>query len=126
MKAASITQMFVRIIGLIQLTLGVIFWTGNAVFLVPAHILLGAILVFSLWMLSYLAARSGVPIGLVILTAVWGFVLPVWGMAQAQILPGASHWITQVLHLFFGVGAIGLAEMLATRMHPTSTSSAHA
>jgi len=120
MKTTPILQMVIRIIGSIQLILGIVFWTGNADFLVIFHILLGSILVIALWALTYQASRAGVSRWLVILTAVWGLILPIWGLAQEKILPGSNHWIAQVLHMLFGVGAIGMAEILASQMHKKS------
>ena len=104
MKNTSILQMVIRIIGVIQLILGIVFWTGNADFLVICHIVLGSILVIALWLLAYLAYRAGVSQRLVILTVVWGLILPIWGLSQDKILPGSYNWITQVLHLLCGAG----------------------
>jgi hypothetical protein len=52
------------------LVLGFIVWPGNTDFLIPIHILVGSALVIALLTLSYLAARSKIPTGLVILAAV--------------------------------------------------------
>ena len=120
MKNTSILQMIIRIIGVIQLVLGIVFWTGNADFLVIGHIVLGSILVLALWVLAYQASRAGVSRWLVILAAIWGLVLPIWGLSQDKILPGSYNWITQVLHLLCGVGAVGMAEMLAPQMRKKS------
>ena len=120
MKNTSILRMVIQIIGLIQLVLGIVFWTGIADFLVIWHILLGSILVIALWVLAYQASCAGVAQWLVILTAVWGLVLPIWGLAQEKIFPGSYNWIAQVLHLLCGVGAVGMAEMLAGQMRKKS------
>jgi len=120
MKTTSILQMVIRIIGSIQLILGIVFWTGNAESLVICHILLGSILVIALWALTYQASRAGVSQWLVILTAVWGLILPIWGLAQDKIFPGSYHWITQVLHMLCGVGAVGMAEIIAVQMRKKS------
>jgi hypothetical protein len=120
MKNTSILQMVIRIIGVIQLILGIVFWTGNADSLVIYHIVLGSILVIALWVLAYQASRTGVSQRLVILAAVWGLILPIWGLSQDKILPGSYNWITQVMHLLFGVGAIGIAEMLGPQMRKKS------
>ena len=117
MKNASILQWVIRMTGLIQLILGIIIWKGNADFLIIYHILVGSILVIGLWVLAYQAWRAGVSKWLVILTAVWGLILPIWGLAQDKLLPETGHWIIQVLHLLCGVGAVGIAEMLASKMH---------
>jgi hypothetical protein len=116
MKSTSILQMVIRVIGLLQLILGIAVWTGNADFLIMFHILLGSVLTVALWVLAYQASRAGVSQWLVILAVVWALVLPIWGLAQEHILPEAYNWIAQVLHLLSGVGAVGLAEILAGQM----------
>ena len=120
MKITSILPMVIRIIGVIQLILGIVFWTGNADSLVIVHIVLGSILVIALWLLAYQASRAGVSRRLVILAVVWGLILPIWGLSQDKILPGFYNWITQVLHLLCGFGAVGMAEMLAPQMRKKS------
>jgi hypothetical protein len=114
--AATVAQMLVRITGLIQIVLGILFWTGNALALVPLHLLSGLILVLSLWTLAFIAARSGVQPGFVALVFVWGLLLPVFGLTQAQMLVGGAHWVIQVLHLLVGLAAIGQGEGLAARI----------
>jgi hypothetical protein len=125
LKTASIARMVVRIAGLIQLILGFIIWLGNADSLFLVHIIIGSLLVVALLTLSYLAARSKIPISLMILAVVWALVLPVWGLIQEKLLPGTGHWIIQVLHLLCGVGAIGMAEMLSAQIRKKSASPAH-
>jgi hypothetical protein len=119
MKTASIAQMVVRIAGLVQLVLGIIYWIVKADNMIPVHILIGSLLTIALLVLSYLAFRSGISIGLVILAVVWALGLPAWGLAQANLLPAAGHWIIQVLHLLCGIGAVGMAEMLGAQRRCT-------
>jgi hypothetical protein len=114
--AARIAQMLVRLTGLIQIVLGVLFWTGNALTLIPIHMLVGSVLVLLLWSLAGMAFWAGVSRGLVALAIVWGVVVVVLGMTQTDLLPGAAHWVIQVLHLLVGLGAIGQAEGLAARI----------
>jgi hypothetical protein len=111
--AVTIAQILVRATGVIQLVLGLLFWTGNATGLVPLHMLIGFLLVLGLWTVAGLAARAGVQPGLVALAAVWGLAVAVLGLTQEELLPGSAHWLVQVLHLLVGLGAIGLSENLA-------------
>jgi hypothetical protein len=113
--AVTGAQMLVRATWIIQLVLGLLFWTGNATGLVPVHQLVGFLLVLGLWTVAGLALRAGVQPGLVALAAVWGLVVPVLGLSQQELLPGSAHWLIEVLHLLVGVAAIGLSETLATR-----------
>jgi hypothetical protein len=107
-------QMAVRVVGVVQLVLGLAFWTGNALGLVDLHQLLGILLVLAVWTLAVLGARAGVPAGLVAGAAVLGLVVPIVGLTQRELLPGSAHWLIQVLHLLLGLGLLGLAENLAT------------
>jgi hypothetical protein len=114
--ATTVLQMLVRLSGLTLIVLGVLFWTGHALTLIPVHMLVGFVLVLSLWTLAVLAARAGVHPGLVILAMLWGGLVPVLGLTQDRLLPGDAHWVIQVLHLLVGLGAIGQAEGLAARI----------
>src|SRR5258708_24780755 len=96
---ASVAQMLVRVCGLIQIVLGLLFWTGSVLTLVPVHMLVGLILVLSLWTLAFIGARSRVQPGFVAVVFVWGLILPVFGLSQGQILTGSAHWLIQALHL---------------------------
>jgi hypothetical protein len=111
----SALQMGIRVLWVVQLALGVLFWTGNALGLVDLHQLLGILLVLALWTQAGLAARAGVEPRLVAVAAVWGLIVPIVGLTQTSLLTGSLHWVTQVIHLLLGLGLIGLAERLATR-----------
>jgi hypothetical protein len=114
--ATTVVRILLRVTGLVQIVLGLLFWTGNARGLIPLHMLVGFLLVLSLWTLAALAARAGGQPGLVALAAVWGLVVPVLGLTQARLLPGSAHWLIQVLHLLVGLAAIGQGEALAGRI----------
>ena len=108
-------QMLVRLTGLFQIVTGLLFWTGNALALLPVHMLSGLVLVLALWVLALLTARAGVGLRPVALTVLWGVLVVVLGVTQVQLLPGDFHWVIQVLHLLVGLAAMGLAERLAAR-----------
>jgi len=57
---ATVALMLVRLCGLVLVTLGILFWTGNALTLIPVHMLVGLVLVLALWTLAGLAAAAGV------------------------------------------------------------------
>jgi hypothetical protein len=113
---ATVAQWLVRVTGLIQIVLGLLFWTGNQLTLVPVHMLVGLILVLSLWTLAFIAARSGVQPGFVAIAFLWGLVVPILGVEQGQILVGSAHWLVKVLHLLVGLVAIGMAEGLGRQI----------
>ena len=108
--------MVVRITGLIELVLGIVFWTGNAHDLILGHILLGGLLTLALLALVYQAYRAGIARWLVALSAIWAIGLPLWGLAQEHIFPEAYFWLAQVLHLLCALGAMGLAEILGAQI----------
>jgi hypothetical protein len=112
--ATNVVQMVIRVTGLAQIVLGLLFWTGNALNLIPVHMWIGFGLVLALLTMAGLAARAGVQPGLVILTVLWSILVPVLGMTQARLLPGDAHWVVQVVHLLVGLIAIGLGERLAS------------
>jgi hypothetical protein len=115
MRTITGIQMGIRVLGVIQLVLGILFWTGNALGLVDLHQFIGILLVLALWTQAALAHRAGVPGGLVAGAAVYGLIVPIVGLTQRELLPGSAHWVIQVIHLLLGIGLIGLAENLATR-----------
>ena len=115
MRTITGIQMAVRALGVVQLVLGILFWTGNALGLVDLHQLIGILLVLGLWTQAVLAYRAGVPAGLVAAAAVWGLIVPIVGLTQTSLLTGSAHWVIQVIHLLLGIGLLGLAENLATR-----------
>jgi hypothetical protein len=109
------------VLWLVQLVLGVLFWTGHALGLVNVHMGLGFVFVLALWTLAFLCARAGAPRSLVAWLAVVGAVIPVLGMTQMQILPGPQHWIVRVVHLLVGIAAMPLAGRLSMAVLPRRT-----
>lgn len=119
--AIVIAQMLVRLTGVILIILGVSFWAGRALTLLPVHKQVGYMFVLSLWALAALAARAGASAGSVGLALLWGLVVPVLGLTQDRLLVGDTHWMIKVLHLLVGVGAMGMAEGLAAGIRHTRT-----
>lgn len=121
---ATVAQWLVRITGLIQIVLGLVFWSGNQLALVPVHMLVGLVLVLSLWALAFIGARFAVQPGLVAIAFVWGLVVVILGVTQDQILTTGPHWLVQVLHLLVGLAAIGQAEGLGRRIRESAPAAA--
>jgi hypothetical protein len=108
-------RVIIRASFVVQLALGLVFWTGHATQLIPLHRLIGFVLVIAVWALAFIAARAGVNPRLVAAAVLWGLVAPVLGLTQERTLPGSFHWTVQILHLLVGFGLIGLAENLGRR-----------
>lgn len=114
--ATSVVQWIVRLTGMTQVAVGLLFWTNRALTLVPLHMAIGLAFVLALLVLAGLASRAGVGRGLVLLAALWGALVLALGMTQGRLLPGPAHWIVKVLHLLAGVAAMALAARLAGRI----------
>jgi hypothetical protein len=108
-------QMAIRIAFVVQLALGLAFWTGNALGLVDLHQLIGILIVLGLWTQATLAVRAGARPAMAVAAVVWGVAVIVVGLTQRELLPGSAHVVIEVLHLLLGLGAVGLADTLATR-----------
>ena len=115
-RTATIVKWLMAISGIVQGTMGILFWTGNAIDFVNLHMFLGLAIVLMLWIQAALGLRAGTPIWLVGLAFLWGLIVPALGMTQARILPGSLHWIVQVAHLGIGIVAFALGDLLANRV----------
>ena len=111
--ATLVLRWVVRLTGLLQLALGLAFWSGNLLQLVNFHILDGFVFAFALLAIVVLAAFARVGLGPVLVGLACVLVVPVLGVTQVQILPGDLHWIVRVVHLLVGVGAIAFTDRLA-------------
>lgn len=111
--AISSAQWAVRLTGMTQVVLGLLFWTGHALHLRQAHMAIGMAFVIALWGLAGLAARAGLGPARVLLAVGWGVLIPVFGITHAALLPGPSHWVVQLAHLLIGMAAMVLAARLA-------------
>lgn len=114
--ATSIAYVILHITGLVQITTGLLFWTGNAYSLIPVHMLSGLILVLSLWTIAIVALLMGVNRGLAAVALGWGLIVPILGVTQSGLLPGPYHWVIQLIHLLVGVVAMGMGVRLGGRI----------
>jgi hypothetical protein len=121
---ARVSVMVLRIAALLALILGILFWVGvieGAENLrnpwTSLHMTLGIIVTICLVILGYLmittkGGNAGLGIGAIFLA----ILVIALGLIQTRLLPQASvHWIIQVVHLLFGLLAIGLGEMIGAR-----------
>src|SRR5215216_6923148 len=111
-----IASIVLRVCGALALILGLLFWSGNALGLIPIHILLGILVVLSLWVIGVGQAisRGGswpIAAGALVL----GLLLMVIGMTQSSLMAGSFHRVIQVIHLLLGVLAVGLGQISAAR-----------
>lgn len=114
--ATAIMQWIARLSGLTLIVLGICFWLGRLLGLVPVHMLIGLVFVIALWALAGIGARAKIGSAPVIGAIAWGIVVLALGMTQRSLMPGSMHWIVQVVHLIVGLVAMGTAERLAERI----------
>jgi hypothetical protein len=118
----TISRMLVRITGVLLLILGLLIWVEKATNLIMIHMLLGLILVISMWVLAGVSTRAGVSIGLAASVAIAGLIVLVLGVTQQGLLPDPSvHWIVQIVHLVVGMLAVGSAEAIGGTLKRTRT-----
>src|SRR5262249_55000778 len=104
---------------LILLVLGLLFWTGHALELVPLHMAFGLAFVLGLWSLAGLGLSRGLPAGVNAGAFVLGLAVLGLGMTPTRLLPGSRPWIVQLVHLLLGMGSMGFAESVAKRLAAT-------
>jgi hypothetical protein len=116
MRTINIARMVLRVAWILAIILGILFWTGNADTLTPIHMLLGIIIVISLWVIGLAQGFiKGGSFVLALATFLLGLIITIVGLYQTTWLTGSNHWIIQVIHLLLGISAIGLAEMTVAR-----------
>ena len=113
----KISTMLLRVFFLINLVLGILFWSGTEPGgLVLLHMLVGIAFVALLWIVGTIAALRTGNIGLQVGTFLVGLIIAIVGLSQQQILIGPSHWIVRVVHLLLAVIGIGIAEMSSAQV----------
>ena len=111
--ATLVLQWIVRLGGIVQIVLGVAFWTRRALGLLPVHMLIGLLVTLAVIVLSIAAWRAKAPVGMAVAGLVLALALPIIGMTQTQLLLGRWHWVIQVIHLLIGLGTLRMGEALA-------------
>ena len=101
-----------RLSGVLLVLLGIYLWTGRGAALASVHMAIGLVFTLAYLGIVALASRSGLSLGPSLLAAGWGFVVPLFGMIQTRLLVGPGHWVIRVIHLLFGVIAMGIADRL--------------
>lgn len=106
-------RIVMRACAAVLVILGILFWTGRELQLVPAHAIVGLLFVIAMWAIAIAGTATGAPRSLTVSTVVWGFVVFWLGTQQAAILPTPAHWIVEVLHLLVGLAGVAIAERVA-------------
>jgi hypothetical protein len=111
-----IARSLISLLGIALVVLGVLFWTGHALSLLPVHMALGGLFVISLWILAVIGLLAPGSRGFALLVLVWSLIVPALGVAQLSLMPGSGHWVIQAVHLLVGIIAMGLGHSLARRL----------
>jgi hypothetical protein len=111
-KINTILLMLVRLLGVVQLVVGLAIWFGFAAGARAMHIGVGMVFVLVLWIYAVFALFALPRRGLALLTLLLGGIVVWFGMAQLTMLPGSAHWIVRLVHLLLGLSAMGIAERL--------------
>ena len=113
---ARIASIVLRLCGALALILGILFWSGNSLNLVPIHMLLGILVVLSLWIVGIgQAFSSGGSWQLAGGALLLGLLVFVVGRTQSSLMVGPFHWVIQVVHLLLGILAVGMGQFAAAR-----------
>ena len=116
-----IASIVLRLCGALAVILGILFWSGNALNLIPIHMLLGLLVVLSLWIVGIgQAFSSGGSWSLAGGALLLGLLVIVVGMRQSSLLVGPFHWVIQVVHLLLGILAVGMGQIAAARWRNSS------
>ena len=111
MRIASIV---LTVSGVLSLVLGIVFWLGQGRQFTLLHMVLGVLVVLSLWVIA--AGQAISKRGswtMVVSAALVGVLVLVVGVRQTSLLPGPFHWVIQLLHLLLGGLAVGLGRSAA-------------
>ena len=118
-KATVVALWTTRVAGVLLLAVGIYIWTGNGDELIPLHMVIGVLLVLSLWTIATIAARFRVSRVAVTAAVGWSVVAAFFGLIQEDLVTGAGHWTIQVLHLVLAMAMVGWSQYLVMLMRRT-------
>jgi hypothetical protein len=115
-QSVQIAGMTLRVVFVLELILGILFWLNIARSLIPVHMLLGLLLVVLVW---FLGAAQGLTkagsVGLTLATFLVGLALAIVGLFQRGWVLNGAHWTIQVLHLLLALATVALGEISVAR-----------
>ena len=117
----KVLRWLTRISGLCALALGTILWVAPGMLGIFAaalqvHMTLGGIMVLALAILAVWALIDRVRIPAAVVGLVWAAATVLVGTLQDWWVAGGGHFGIALIHPLLGIGAIGLAEMLAAAL----------
>jgi len=112
----KLLQWVTRIAGILALLLGISRWAGPGIAPLAVHMAVGGLVALALGILALWALIGRVRIPVAIVALLWAAATVFVGTVQDWWVGGASHLLIQILHPLLGIGAIGLAEVLAAAL----------
>jgi len=112
-KTIAVLQMLVRLLGVVQILVGLAIWFGWAPSAIAFHSAVGSLFVLLVWIVAIIALFALPHRALPLVTLLVAGVVLWFGMAQTTLLIGSAHWAVRLAHLLIGLATIGLAESLA-------------
>lgn len=97
--------------GIGAMLLGLLHWFFHISFL-ELHMLFGVLVTLALLLSGIVGLFTTKLRILGAIGIVFAFIVPVFGVTQAQILVGNFHWLVRLAHLLVGVAAIELTERI--------------
>jgi len=118
-KTVTVLRMFARLLGVVQILVGLAIWIGWAKSAVAFHSAIGSLFVLVVWIIAIIALFVLSTRALPLLTLLIAGITLWFGMAQTTLLVGGAHWAVRLAHLLVGLATIGLAESLgkAVKVH---------
>lgn len=112
----KLLQWVTRIAGVLAFLLGVSRLAGPGIAPLGVHMAMGGLVVLALAILAISALIDRVRIPAAIAGLLWAAATLAIGTVQDWWVGGGSHLTIEIIHPLLGVGAIGLAEMLAAAL----------
>ena len=103
-----------RLLGAVQIIVGVAMWMHMLAGAAAFHTAAGSIFVLVLWAVAAIALFALPKRTIPLFALLWGGVILWFGVAQTTFLRGGAHWSVQLAHLLLGVAALGLIESLGS------------
>jgi hypothetical protein len=123
-KTVAVLQMLARLLGVVQILIGLAIWFGWAKSAVAFHSVAGSLFVLVVWIIAIIALFALPRRTLPLITLLVGGVVLWFGMAQTTLLVGSAHWAVRLAHLLIGLATMGLSESLskAVKLHHATQS----
>jgi hypothetical protein len=112
-KTLTVLLLLGRLLGVVQIVVGVCLWFGLLAGAVAFHMAVGSLFVLVIWIIFLIALFALPSRGLPLFALLWGALVLWFGMAQTTLLVGSAHWAIRLAHLLVGLAAMGLMERLA-------------